>query len=112
MILTNTAFLHKDYLLMYQQQLPEPSHHLVDKLFNCEDIAMNFVVQDHCDCAGTVYVKNRHSIDHLSDHAPKLEGHAKGISKDTNHMTERHMCLNQFASHYKKMPLRKVGCRY
>lgn len=43
MVLTGAAFLHRRYLQLFQDQ-PQAVHAMVDKLQDCEDIAMNFAV--------------------------------------------------------------------
>ena len=44
MTLTKTCFVHRDYLDIYTMALPRPIYHHIDKHFECEDIAMSFLV--------------------------------------------------------------------
>ncbi|KAF1762148.1 hypothetical protein GCK72_010410 [Caenorhabditis remanei] len=44
MILTGAAFIHKNYLSAYTYQMSTAIRDHVDKIKNCEDIAMNFLV--------------------------------------------------------------------
>jgi Glycosyl transferase family 64 domain len=47
MSLPRYAFLHKDYLEWYMQDLPRPIFDHVAESFNCEDIAMSFFISSH-----------------------------------------------------------------
>ncbi|CDI98613.1 exostosin 3 [Echinococcus multilocularis] len=44
MILTGAAFIHRYYLHAYSNEMPAQIREIVDIEFNCEDIAMNFLV--------------------------------------------------------------------
>ena len=106
MILTGTSFIHKEYLRMYLDTLPPAIAKSVDTRMNCEDIAMNFLVQDHCKCAGVFFVMNRHRMNHMS------ESKGGGLSKKSNHDQTRSLCVTEFSEQYKQMPLQKVNCKY
>ena len=47
MILTGAAFVHKQYLGMFNDSVPKSVHELVDRTQNCDDIAMNVMVAHH-----------------------------------------------------------------
>lgn len=96
MVLTGAAFLHKDYLRMYTESLPSEISKMVSELFNCEDIAMNFLVSNHCQCSAAYKV-----------HAKEFVMTSQtGISTTSgNHTSERSTCLKTFSSAFQKNPL-------
>ena len=49
MVLTGSAFVHKQYLGMFNDsdEVPKSVHKLVDRTQNCDDIAMNVMVAHH-----------------------------------------------------------------
>lgn len=44
MVLTGAAFIHKHYMHLYSNWLPQAIRDKVDEYMNCEDIAMNFLI--------------------------------------------------------------------
>lgn len=96
MVLTGGAFLHRYYLHVYSQLMPESIRSVVDKFMNCEDIAMNFLVA-HLTRKPPIKVTSRWTF-HCANCPTSL-------SEDDTHFMERHECLNIFASIYGYMPL-------
>ena len=95
MILTNIAFLHRQYIRMFENHVPQKAVQLMDELQNCEDIAMNFLVASYCHCAFAVHVKSREKLLHYG---------RGGISKQYDHRQERNLCMNIFASSFPTLP--------
>mmetsp|Transcript_24078 Transcript_24078/g.36118 ORF Transcript_24078/g.36118 Transcript_24078/m.36118 type:complete len:428 (-) Transcript_24078:101-1384(-) len=102
MILTKAAFLHKDYMDLYTNHMPQGIKKFVDAGKNCEDIAMSFMVANETNLP-PIYVRGS-----LQDH-----GVFNGISTSKSwtsggHMVERNGCLNKLVEFYDgKMPLVK-----
>lgn len=98
-ILTKAAILHHDYFAMYQSPEQKPVRELVDKRWNCEDIAMQFLIANQTSLP-PIYVKGN-----IGD-----QGAIGGISTNKNivkaaHMQDRGRCLNDLEKIYGKMPL-------
>ncbi len=98
MILTNAAYLHKEYLRMYTYSMDSRISDLVSKLFNCEDIAMNFLIAHHCQCESAYRVRAKGLVN---------LGIKKGLWTRPSHTYKRHRCVDAFARVYGHMPLRK-----
>lgn len=96
MVLTGGAFFHRYYSYIYTYKMPQTIRSIVDKLMNCEDIAMNFLVA-HLTRKPPIKVTSRWTF-----HCP---GCPSSLSEDDSHFRERHECLNTFASIYGYMPL-------
>ncbi len=82
---------------MYTKSLPPPVNKLVADYFNCEDLAMNYVISDHCRCSAVYRVKPKHL---------KLLQKV-GIAQRKGHMEKRDKCLTEFAKVYGRRPLSK-----
>lgn len=100
MVLTKGAFMHKRYLDLYASRQPRQVTVLVDRLRNCEDIAMAFLVANATGAA-PVFV-----------HVPVLTDRGQGgaavpgISSGTaRHQAVRSHCLDAFSHAYGRMPL-------
>lgn len=96
MALLGAAFYHKQYNHAYREEMPKAILRKVDSLFNCEDIAMNFL------------------ISHITKRPPLLVGDEinsfcrecqSNLSFKKNHYINRNDCLNYFADIYGYMPL-------
>ena len=96
MILTNNAFLHRQYIHMFEDHLPQRVGQLIDKLQNCEDIAMNFLVASFCRCAFAAYVKTKEKRIHYGSNG--------GLHGEPDHYQERSLCLDKFASCFPTLP--------
>eukprot|EP01038_Epipyxis_sp_PR26KG_P004192 gene4192-5963_t len=82
-MLTKASFLHRDYLGMFHQFIPEDFLHHIDKHRNCEDIAMAHLVAEKAK-AGPVWVQST-----------VYETSASGISSGNSHFVDRSQCLDQ-----------------
>jgi len=49
MVLTGAAFIHMNYLKMFNSTgvVPKAVHKLIDEMHNCEDLAVNVLVGDY-----------------------------------------------------------------
>ena len=65
LILTSAAFLHREYLRLFEDKCVSKIREDIDRNKNCEDIFMNFLVKEHCNCSGVFYK------DHGNIAAPK-----------------------------------------
>ncbi|KAG9509293.1 Exostosin-like 3 [Fragariocoptes setiger] len=102
MVLTGAAFHHKFYSYLYSYSMPSMIRDIVDRYTNCEDIAMNFLVA-HMTRKPPIKVTSRWTF-----HCP---GCPTSLSEDDSHFTERHECINTFASIYGYMPLMSTQYR-
>jgi len=98
-ILTKAAMLHHNYFHMYTNIMPQSVRDLVDRVWNCEDIAMQFLVAN-ASSLPPIYVKG-----HLQD-----LGALNGLSVNqsilkASHMGARSDCLNQLERLFNGIPL-------
>ncbi|KAK3356592.1 glycosyl transferase family 64 domain-containing protein [Lasiosphaeria hispida] len=89
LVLTNLAFVHISLMDYYSSTEPIPTliREHVDEVFNCEDLAINYIAS-MLTCNGPLHVMGK---DHYENQDPK-----GGISTSGTHMTRRHACLNYF----------------
>lgn len=87
MVLTGAAFFHKYYMSLYTNWLPQAIRDKVDEYFNCEDIAMNFLVS-HITRQPPVKVTSRWTF--------RCPVCPISLSEDDTHFQERHKCINFF----------------
>jgi hypothetical protein len=101
MVLTNLAFSHIAFMDYYSSANPVSTklREYVDKHFNCEDIAMNYV-HSHLTRTGPLLVTGN---DRYVNYEPK-----EGISRKPGHLAARSACLNDFADFFGCMPLINV----
>ena len=99
MVLTGAAFVHREFLRMYTKSLKPEVRELVSNLFNCEDIAMNYMVSDFCRCGGTYFVQGPKIVN--------LGVDSKGLWNRPGHGKKRDLCTNAFRKYYGYMPLRR-----
>lgn len=98
-ILTKAAILHHDFFAIYQSPKQKAVRELVDERWNCEDIAMQFLIANETGLP-PIYVKG-----HIED-----KGVLGGISTHQNiikagHMQDRSRCLNDLEKIYNGVPL-------
>lgn len=89
-ILTNLAFVHISIMDFYSSDDPQMRQirdHVTD-VFNCEDIAMNFVAS-MLTCEGPLHVKGAQNY-----HDPRP---SKGISSGKKHFETRSQCIDHFS---------------
>ncbi|CAH0387200.1 unnamed protein product [Bemisia tabaci] len=96
MVLTGAAFVHKYYLYLYSNWLPQAIRDKVDEYMNCEDIAMNFLVS---------HVTRKPPIKVTSRWTFRCPGCPVSLSEDDTHFQERHKCINFFTKIFGYTPL-------
>lgn len=101
MVLTGLAFTHISFLEYYhsEDEIMVSVRELVDELFNCEDIALNFV-QSMLTCEGPLLVFGKDHLDH--------QAARKGISTTPGHGKKRNECLRRYEKMFGYMPLHDV----
>jgi hypothetical protein len=101
MILTGMAFTHISFLEYYhsEDELMTSVRDLVDELFNCEDIALNFV-QSMLTCEGPLLVFGKGNMDRQASRT--------GISTKAGHLKKRDKCLRRFEKMFGYIPLHDV----
>lgn len=104
MVLTGAAFHHKYWSYLYTTSMPGNIKEWVDEHMNCEDIAMNFLVANVTNKA-PIKVAPRKKFK-----CPKCVN-TEMLSADLNHMMERSLCIDRFATIYGTMPLQTVEFR-
>jgi hypothetical protein len=91
MSLTRYCFVHRDYLNYYVQRLPKPILDTVAEHFNCEDIAMSFMVssmtQGQPSLLADTWAMNMQMKLHVDDK----------ISGGKDHKKLRDQCVDTFA---------------
>ncbi len=87
-ILTNIAFLHRNYLSLYWSEHPLPTafRQFVSEHTNCEDIAMNFMVAIATGSKSPIYVKSNF----------RVRVDARAISHQPGHNIRRSECCTLF----------------
>lgn len=97
MILTGAAFIHKNYLDEYTNTMPSVIRSHVDKVQNCEDIAMNFLV---------AHLTRKPPIKTTSRWTLKCPTCTEALSQSESHFNERHECVRLFTTIYGYNPLK------
>lgn len=97
LILTGASFLHKTFLYEYSQQMPAVIREHVDKVMNCEDIAMNFLVS---------HLTRKPPIKTTSKWTLRCPTCTETLSQDEGHFRERHECIRLFTKIYGYNPLK------
>lgn len=98
LVLTNLAFTHIGFLSHYfsDDAVITQIRDSVDKNFNCEDIALNFV-SSILTGSGPLLVRGQDQYVNVN---PSV-----GISQQQGHLEQRSICINEFAAAFKCMPL-------
>uniref|UniRef100_A0A8R1EQ46 Glyco_transf_64 domain-containing protein n=1 Tax=Caenorhabditis japonica TaxID=281687 RepID=A0A8R1EQ46_CAEJA len=97
MVLTGAAFVHKNYLRAYTYEMPSAIREHVDKIRNCEDIAMNYMVS---------HLTRRPPIKTTSRWTLKCPTCTESLFKEDSHFEKRHECMRLFTEIYGYNPLR------
>lgn len=102
MILTGLAFTHIAFMDYYSSddRIMSAVRRYVDRHFNCEDIAMNFMTQSLTGCP-PMFVKGQNG----AMQTEKPEGTPR-IGKGRPHAKRRNQCLVDFEFFFKKWPLK------
>ncbi|XP_071941883.1 exostosin-2-like [Antedon mediterranea] len=104
MVLSGAAFYHKYFNFLYTHRMPSVIKMWVDENFNCEDIAMNFLISN---VTGKPPMKV----------TPKKKFKCPeciitgNLSADPKHMETRSECISDFAKIYGIMALKSVEYR-
>ncbi|THD19701.1 putative glycosyl transferase family 64 domain protein [Fasciola hepatica] len=96
MVLTGASFFHKYYTYAYTYEMPLSIREMVDKYFNCEDLAMNFLIS---------HLTRKPPIKatiHWSFTCPYC---TTTLHDHPGHYAIRSKCLNQLAARYGYNPL-------
>ncbi|XP_047515093.1 exostosin-2 [Pieris napi] len=104
MVLTGAAFHHKIWSWYYTHKMPSEIRQWVDDNFNCEDIAMNFLVANVTRKA-PIKVTPRKKFK-----CPECTN-TEMLSADAKHMTQRSACIDKFTKIYGHMALKSVEFR-
>ncbi|XP_052755267.1 exostosin-2 [Galleria mellonella] len=104
MVLTGAAFHHKIWSWYYTYKMPAEIRHWVDDNFNCEDIAMNFLVAN-VTRKPPIKVTPRKKFK-----CPECTN-TEMLSADARHMSQRSACVDRFAAVYGHMALQAVEFR-
>ncbi|KAL0880397.1 hypothetical protein ABMA27_002833 [Loxostege sticticalis] len=104
MVLTGAAFHHKIWSWYYTYKMPGEIRQWVDEHFNCEDIAMNFLVAN-VTRKPPIKVTPRKKFK-----CPECTN-TEMLSADARHMSQRSACVDRFAAVYGRMALQAVEFR-
>ncbi|CAG4929750.1 unnamed protein product [Colias eurytheme] len=104
MVLTGAAFHHKIWSWYYTYKMPAEIRQWVDDNFNCEDIAMNFLVANITRKA-PIKVTPRKKFK-----CPECTN-TEMLSADAKHMSQRSACIDKFTKIYGHMALKSVEFR-
>ncbi|XP_033101520.1 exostosin-2-like [Anneissia japonica] len=104
MILSGAAFYHKFFNFLYTHQMPSVIKSWVDENFNCEDIAMNFLISN---ITGKPPMKVTPKKKFKCPECINNEN----LSADPKHMEARSECISDFSKIYGIMPLKSVEYR-
>ncbi|CAG9135746.1 unnamed protein product [Plutella xylostella] len=104
MVLTGAAFHHKLWSWYYTYKMPAEIRTWVDDHFNCEDIAINFLVAN-VTRQPPIKVAPRKKFK-----CPECTN-TEMLSADARHMTLRSACINYFTKVYGHLPLKTVEFR-
>ena len=107
MALTQCVFMHREYLRMFTERAPQAMTQTIDSWMNCEDIAMNMIASEFCQCSAVFKVKR--GIFREQEMNKKT-----GLHFRSNHYQRRSDCLTSFAKYFTPFPLRHVrgNCSY
>ncbi|CAI2723675.1 unnamed protein product [Schistosoma spindalis] len=96
MILTGAAFFHKYYTFAYTWEMSPDIRNMVDNYFNCEDIAMNFLIA-HITRKPPIKVTLHWSFDCVYC--------GSTLHDRPDHYAARSRCINWLTNHYGYNPL-------
>eukprot|EP00956_Cyclotella_meneghiniana_P034826 scaffold108454_cov37-Cyclotella_meneghiniana.AAC.3 len=88
---SKSAFLHRDYLHLYITALPRSIYQYVEENFQCEDIAMSYMVSSLTGGKPPL-MANYWAVKSMTEIYSK-----DGISGAKSHLDERHGCVTDFA---------------
>ena len=88
---SKSAFLHRDYLHLYITALPRSIYQYVEENFQCEDIAMSYMVSSLTGGKPPL-MADYWAVKSMTEIYSK-----DGISGAKSHLDERHGCVTDFA---------------
>uniref|UniRef100_A0A0K2T4E7 Exostosin1blike [Oryzias latipes] n=2 Tax=Lepeophtheirus salmonis TaxID=72036 RepID=A0A0K2T4E7_LEPSM len=103
MVLTGSAFYHRYYHTLYYKASPPGTKELVNKLKNCEDILMNFLVSS---------ITKKSPIKVTQRKQFKYAKRDSSFTSKNECFNQRQECINHFASKFGYMPLKKSSVRF
>uniref|UniRef100_A0A8C5RM95 Glycosyl transferase 64 domain-containing protein n=1 Tax=Laticauda laticaudata TaxID=8630 RepID=A0A8C5RM95_LATLA len=101
MVLTAAAFYHRYYHSLFSNYLPAKLRSFVDRIANCEDILMNFLVSAVTKLPPIKVTQKKH----LRESPPQQVGRHAWEPKGSLHFAQRQECVNRFAAWFGYMPL-------
>jgi hypothetical protein len=110
-ILTDAAFMHRNYLNLFDRHLKPSIRDEIDRRKNCEDLAMNVLIGNYCRCTVAFLVKYRHDVKVPSSSGSGKTKFKSGLSSRPRHYIERSECLNSLSRFY-RVKLAPNSCIY
>eukprot|EP00983_Pelagomonas_calceolata_P031205 979750-Pelagomonas_calceolata.AAC.2 len=105
LVLTKFLFVTYDYLYMYTCLLPQSVLHYVDRVRNCEDILMNWMISGFTG-QPPIVVSPAGSI---MDAGTNIGNNSGRISQKIGHLKDRSQCLSAFESMLGQCPLKHTN---
>lgn len=106
-ILTSAAFLHREYLRLFEDKCVSKIQEDIDRSKNCEDIFMNFLIKEHCKCSGVLYK----DFGHIA--TPRNLRMGTALCSRPNHYNYRTKCLQNYSALFgNSVTLAKSKCIY
>ncbi|XP_019738218.1 exostosin-1 [Hippocampus comes] len=100
MVLTGAAFYHRYYHYLFSSYVPSSLLSMVDRMANCEDILMNFLVSAVTKQAPVKVTQKKQYKETMMSQGSKASRWA-----DPDHFAERQTCVNAFSRWLGFMPL-------
>ncbi|XP_023652819.2 exostosin-1 [Paramormyrops kingsleyae] len=100
MVLTGAAFYHRYYHYLFTHYLPAGLLNMVDRMANCEDILMNFLVSAVTKLPPLKVTQKKQYKETMMQQGSKVSRWA-----DPDHFAQRQACMNSFTSWFGFMPL-------
>ncbi|XP_018598070.1 exostosin-1 [Scleropages formosus] len=100
MVLTGAAFYHRYYHYLFTHYLPASLVNMVDRMANCEDILMNFLVSAVTKLPPIKVTQKKQYKETMMQQGSKTSRWA-----DPDHFAQRQTCMNAFSSWFGFMPL-------
>lgn len=105
-ILTSASFLHHYYFRLFAEKCPEDIRQMIDRQINCEDLAINFLIAQHCNkCTSAFLVRTRRRVADI----PRGKSETT-LYKRKSHGIQRSNCVNMFVNRFTRIP--DVWCTY
>ncbi|XP_068612099.1 exostosin-1a-like [Brachionichthys hirsutus] len=101
MVLTGAAIYHKYYHYLYNSYLPTSLKDMVDKMSNCEDILMNFLVSSVSKLPPIKVTQKKQYKENMMGE----NSNSKSRWADPDHFSQRQTCMKTFANWFGTMPL-------